>query len=569
MRRLIVLFVLAVSVLAVPAAQAADTVELIVRRDAGLTAAERADVRADAGVVYERSVRLPDTEVVSIPAGEVARAVRELRADPDVRDVARNGEATPAAVTAADSEWGNLWALDNTGQDLWLRDGIHYYPGGTPDADMDVPEAWALAPAAGAGVTVAVVDSGAKPDHADLTGQFAAGGWDYVHGDATTIDNHGHGTHVTGTIVALNGNGIGISGVAPAAKALELQVFADDDGDGTTNGTGQWDWVIDAFDRAGAGGARVVNASLGGLGDSTLATLVADTVSRYPHTLYVVAAGNEHRDLEPAATVYLPCETPAPNVLCVGASSELDTRAYFSNYGQTAVDVFAPGTEIESTTFDGDYGYMQGTSMAAPNTAGVAALLFAQQPTLTGAQARQRLIDSVDPLPGFPSVAGGRVNARRALTGPGDGDGDGVDDDVDNCPSVANADQADADGDGTGDACDSPPPSPIAPPVTPVAPPTSGVVAPPPTLQLVSFTASIRSRTVTVRVKTSGAASVRVKAQRRECRRGKCAWRTKASRSFTATPTGVAQLRLAPGRYRIRVSAPSAFTRSKTLTVRR
>src|SRR3954471_17906747 len=134
MRRLIVVIVLAVSVLAVPAAQAADTVELIVRRDAGLTAAERADVRADAGVQYERSVRLPDTEVVSVPADEVARAVRELRADPDVRDVARNGEATPDAVTGADGEWDNLWGLDNTGQYLWAPDRSGYLLPGTVDA---------------------------------------------------------------------------------------------------------------------------------------------------------------------------------------------------------------------------------------------------------------------------------------------------------------------------------------------------------------------------------------------------------------------------------------------------
>src|SRR3954467_12378708 len=111
MRRLIVLTVLALSVLAVPAARAADTVELIVRRDAGLTAAERADVRADAGVAYERSVRLPDTEVVSVPADQAATALRELRADPDVRDVARNGTASPLAVTGADPEWGNLYGL--------------------------------------------------------------------------------------------------------------------------------------------------------------------------------------------------------------------------------------------------------------------------------------------------------------------------------------------------------------------------------------------------------------------------------------------------------------------------
>src|SRR6185503_8134984 len=162
-------------------------------------------------------------------------------------------------------------------------------------------------------------------------------------------------------------------------------------------------------------------------------------------------AGNENTDLEPAAPVYLPCETPAANVLCVGASTYTDARASFSNYGETAVDVFAPGLNIESTTFDGAYDYMSGTSMATPNTVGVAALLFGQQPTLTGAQARQRLIDSADPVPGLPSVAGGRVNAQRALSVTGDGDGD-----------------------------DAGPPAPIAPPPAPVVPPTGGDVLPPP-----------------------------------------------------------------------------------------
>jgi thermitase len=538
-RRLIASTVFVACLLAVPAAQAADTVELIVRRDAGLTPAERADVRADAGVTYERPVRLPDTEVVSVPAGDAAQALRTLRADPDVRDVTRNGEAKPAATAGADTEWANLWALDNVGQKMWLPDRSGWWYGGTADADMDVPEAWALAPLAGAGVTVAVVDSGATPGHPDLSGQLASGGWDYVHGDAGAIDNLGHGTHVTGTIVARNGNGAGITGVAPAAKALEYQVFADDDGDGETDGTGDWDWVIDAFDHAGAGGARVVNASLGGPGDAVLSNLLTSTVNRYPNTLFVVAAGNEHLDLEPAGTLYLPCETPAPNVLCVGASDTSDARATFSNYGDTAVDVFAPGTVIESTTLDGGYGYMQGTSMATPNTAGVAALLFAQRPAMTGAAVRQRLIDTADPVPGLPSVAEGRVNARAALAADGD-------------PCA---------GGGCGGT---PAPTPVTPPTAP----SGGVINAPP-LTLVGFKTSSRHGKLTVRVRTSEATTVRISAARRTCRRGTCTWRTKARRTLTATPTGAILLRLPAGRYRVRVSAGTAFARDKTVTVRR
>ncbi len=538
MRRFVFLLVLGASLLAVPAAQAADAVELIVRRDAGLTAAERADVRVDAGVTYERPVRLPDTEVVSVPADEAAQALRALRADPDVRDVARNGEARPAAVTGADPEWGNLWGLDNTGQAMWLPDRSGYYLGGIADADMDVPEAWTLAPAAGAGITVAVVDSGADPDHADLAGQFAPNGWDYVHNDATTVDNLGHGTHVTGTIVALNGNGVGVSGVAPGAKTMELQVFADDDGDGSAAGTGQWDWVIDAFDRAGASGARVVNASLGGVdssGTTTLADLLADTVSQYPNTLYVVAAGNDNTNIDPAGTLYLPCETPAPNVLCVGASTASDTRAGFSNYGATAVDVFAPGTTIESTTFDGDYGYKQGTSMASPNTAGVAALLFAKNPALTGAQARQRLIDTVDPLPGLPSVAGGRVNAEHALA---------VSDSAPTPPAPA-------------------PTPPATTPPTAAAPvtPTDTVAA-----RVTAIRTAVRAHTVMIQVVATEGAPVRLVAQRKICRHGSCEWMRARS---VSSASGTIRLRLAPGRYRLRATAGTGRARYKKIIVRR
>jgi thermitase len=547
MRRFVFLTVLGVSLLAVPAAQAADSVELIVRRDAGLTAAARADLRADAGVDYERSVRLPDTEVVSVLAADASAALRELRADPDVRAVARNGEASPLAVTGADPEWGNLWGLP----------------------DMQVPEAWALAPTAGAGVTVAVVDSGAKPDHADLAGQFAPNGWDYVHGDATTVDNHGHGTHVTGTIVALNGNGIGVTGVAPGAKAMELQVFADDDGDGTTNGTGQWDWVIDAFDHAGSNGARVVNASLGGYdttGTDDLADMIAATVSQYPNTLYVVAAGNDNRSLEPAGTRFLPCETPAPNVLCVGASTASDARANFSNYGATAVDVFAPGAQIESTTFDGSYGYMSGTSMATPNTAGVAALVFAEYPGMTGAHVRKRLIDTVDLEPGLPSVADGRVNAWWALAATDDVDADGVADGFDNCPTVANADQADADGDHVGDVCDGTPNG--TAPARPSDPPTTTAIAPttPVAARVTAIKTAVRAHTVMVQVIATQGAAVRLTAQRKVCRHGKCAWKTTRT---VSSLSGTIRLHLAPGRYRLRATAGSGPARDKKLIVRR
>jgi hypothetical protein len=156
-------FLLSVIVCLAPSvAHAADTVDLIVRRDAGLSASERADIRADAGVELERRLRVTDTELVTVPADGAADALQQLNADPDVRWATRDGEVEATAFTGGDPYWNYLWGLRNTGQTL--RVGTTDYPG-IGDVDMDVPEAWTRT--TGAGVTVAVVDSGIQLDHPD------------------------------------------------------------------------------------------------------------------------------------------------------------------------------------------------------------------------------------------------------------------------------------------------------------------------------------------------------------------------------------------------------------------
>lgn len=460
------LLALVVLCLAPAAAEAAGTVDLIVRRDAGLSPAQRADIRADAGVEHERRLRLSNTELVSVPAADAAVALRELHADPDVRWAVRDGTASATAAAGEDTHWPLLWGLHNTGQPIAGQPGV-------ADADMDVPEAWAGA--TGTGVTVAVVDSGIQLDHDDLSGRLAANagevgtdglggdmrsngvdddgnglvddwrGWDFIEGDNDPSDVAGHGTHVAGTIAAVNGNGAGATGIAPDASVLNLRALGDD-------GSGPWSGVADAFDLAGDIGVRVVNASLGGAGAVPAITQV---IASHPDTLYVVSAGNDSLSLE-SGLDYFPCEAPAANVLCVGASDNRDAAAGFSNRGATAVDVFAPGVDVVSTYLGDSYAYMSGTSMASPNVAGVAALLLSRNPALTTAELKQALMNTAEPK-GLPAVTGARVNAALALAGVADGDGDGTINAADNCPDLAIADQTDSDEDGTGDACDDTP----------------------------------------------------------------------------------------------------------------
>jgi thermitase len=382
--RLLVLLALVLAALPAQARAA----ELIVKREPGLDRSERAELRRDAGVTLDHALTLPDTEVVH--AADPHAALAKLKADPRVSYAEVD---QPMHALADDPLFGLQWALANTGQ-----------LGGVPDADMDVPDAW---PASrGAGVTVAVVDTGVDPAQPDLAGQLdEARAWDFVGDDADASDANGHGTHVAGTIAALAGNGIGVEGVAPAARILPIRVL-------DSTGAGYASTIAEGFDYAGRLGVRIVNASLGGPGGSDAIT---QAMEAHPDTLYVIAAGNDGTDDD--STPVFPCTSPAPNVLCVGASDTADARAWFSNYGADTVDVFAPGVSIYSTLPNGAYGMMSGTSMAAPNAAGAAALALALDPAASAAQLKAALIDSADRVAdlGGLAVSGGRVNAAAAV----------------------------------------------------------------------------------------------------------------------------------------------------------
>ena len=378
-------------------AQANSTTNIIVKRDPGLTAAERADIRTDADVRLVETLSLPLTEVVAAQQGDVADALRDLNADPDVVYAERDQVRTATAPN--DPLWNDLWAIPFIEADVaWSLQDTELTPRDVSGLDQ----------------VVAVVDSGIDATHPDLVNQIDPQ-WerDFVDGDATPTDGDGHGTHVSGTIAAERDNGEGVTGVAPGAKIMPLRVLDDD-------GAGYDSDIAAAFTWAHAKGAKVVNASLGG---SAPSTTLRTAIHNAPNTLFVVAAGNGGEDQVGDDNDYkptYPCNTPEPNVLCVGASDYVvDEVASFSNYGARAVDVFAPGVWIPSTVpqalagpgFDPDtedfgnepYDYMHGTSMAAPHVSAVAALVLQAAPALTPKDVKQ--ID--------PRLRRGRFRARR------------------------------------------------------------------------------------------------------------------------------------------------------------
>jgi serine protease len=228
---------------------------------------------------------------------------------------------------------------------------------------LHVTQAWPTS--TGQGVIVAVVDSGVDGTHPDLAASLVPGfnaRTDRGDGSSAATDGNGHGTHVAGAIAAQVDNGVGVAGIAPRALIMPVKAL-DDSGSG---------WVSDVAEGitwAVAHGARVINLSLGSDNSSLIEPAIAYAVSS--DVTVVAAAGNDG-----ARVNRYPAALPA--VISVGALDSDETRASFSNYSPT-VDLTAPGVDILSTV-PGGYASYDGTSMASPQVAGVAALLRALVP---------------------------------------------------------------------------------------------------------------------------------------------------------------------------------------------
>jgi subtilisin family serine protease len=417
--------------------------QLLIRFRPGTTASKRLAATSVRGV--RRLADRPASRLALVETTDVRAATAALTADPAVLRVSVNHRYFRDLDPADETYFGELWGLHNTGQRLFQGQS---QTEGLADVDIDGLQALRLT-TGDPSVVVAVIDDGVDFSHPDLAarawtnpGESGGGketndidddangypddvhGWDFCNNDDTVhdFDEDFHGTHVAGTIAA-SLDGHGVVGVAPSIRIMALK-FIDNSGE-----CGSDLQAAAAIEYAASFGVRIANASWGRRGDPTenseLFDAMADNASSM---LFVASAGNAESDNDRFPAV--PASYDLPNIISVAAIDNDGGIASFSNYGAHSVDIAAPGVAIlstlpaESSHPQPGWGWLNGTSMAAPHVTGVAALIASYAPSLATdpIALRARLLATGKSMPATVGwTASGRiVDAYRALdtTGP-------------------------------------------------------------------------------------------------------------------------------------------------------
>jgi subtilisin family serine protease len=339
------------------------------------------------------------THVLRVPTGAVASAIARLQSHAEVR-YAEPDYVVHADATPNDPSYTQLWAM--------------------PKIEAD--QAWGTTTGSRS-IVVGVVDTGIDYTHPDLApnvwtnpgnvGKCPAGthGYNALAGSCDPMDDHNHGTHVSGTIGAVGNNGVGVAGINWSTSIMGLK-FLSSSGFGSTSGAiAAIDWALKA--KAAGANVRVLNNSWGGGGYSQA---LADEINKAgaADVLFVAAAGNSSANND--TTPFYPCSYHAANEICVASTEKNDSLSGFSNYGPSSVDLAAPGSGILSTVIGGGYATFSGTSMATPHVVGTAALILS-----TGYQSvstlKSTILGAVDPVSSLAGrvATGGRLDVCNAF----------------------------------------------------------------------------------------------------------------------------------------------------------
>jgi subtilisin family serine protease len=415
------------------AGKAHEAGELLVKFRDGSTAAQQTAIRQGLGAEKLDTVRggnakKGEVALLRLPAGkDMAATVRALSANPAVDFVEPNWTYQTSA-TSNDTYYtnGSLWGMYGDASSPANQYG------------SQAAEAWGAGHTDCSGVIVGVIDEGIFYNHEDLAANIwtnpydpADGvdndgngyvddvrGWDF-DGNSNNINSGGanddHGTHVSGTIAGVGGNGKGVAGVCWSGVKLISGKFLGRRGGSTANAIKAIDYFTDLKTRHGLN-IVATNNSWGGGGFSQA---LQDAIGRAntANILFIAAAGNDAYDND--VTASYPSNYPNANIIAVASTTSTGGLSSFSQWGRTTVDIGAPGSAIYSTVpvsskgnIVSGYASYNGTSMATPHVTGAAALYKSSHPGATAADIKAAILGSAVPTPSLTNkvVTGGRLN---------------------------------------------------------------------------------------------------------------------------------------------------------------
>lgn len=328
-----------------------------------------------------------------IVASQDPSSEKVLRSTPSISYVSLNQTVALNTDVEVSSPMGTS---DETGQSAYTpNDPLYIYQWDKVITGVDA--AW-LVSRGGPDVVVAILDSGVDTSHVDLK-ENLIGGYNFLDGTRDVNDRNGHGTRVAGTVAAKIDNNEGIAGVAGNVSIMPLKVVSD-------IGYAKRSDLVNAILYSVDNGSRVISISLGFEGQEQ-AEKKAIEYAASKDVIVVASAGN---DGIPDTNHY---PSSYPEVISVGATTEEDERAGFSDYGP-GVDIFAPAKSVWQTLMGGGYGTGSGTSYAAPQVAGLAALIVSCHPEFTQSQVVDAILKGADTIStDIGNVL--RMNARNAV----------------------------------------------------------------------------------------------------------------------------------------------------------